>query len=154
MNPHQEGDAYKSLDSAVARNTVCRSASFIPWVRRMRSANKAQADDEITAEMCCSMENCPVNVTPNNFTLITRRMSGSSGISWICRILGREMIISWDFLQFNWRLFLYCIFGSFSVSFRSFAVHFGVYSYPSYYNLSKTLKLSDLKTLQVDHQSF
>ena len=95
----------RGLDSAVARNTVCRSASFIPWVRRMRSAYKARADDEIISEMCCSMENCPVSVTPNNFTLITRRMSGSSGISWICRVLGHEMIISWDFLQFNWRLF-------------------------------------------------
>ena len=78
LNPHQEGDVYKSLDSAVARNTVCRSSSFIPWVRRMRSAYKARADDEITSEMWCSIENCSVNVTPNNLRLDTRRISGSS----------------------------------------------------------------------------
>ena len=67
----------------------------------MRRAYKDPADEEITTATCSSMEKLWVSVTPSNFKLDTRGISGIKGTSHTERLRGLTKTISLDFFRFN-----------------------------------------------------
>ena len=89
--------------NTVALNTEWRFWADIPCERRMRRAYKDPADEEITSGNV--FLHGEVSVTPSNFKLDTRGISGIKGTSHTERLRGLTKTISLDFFRFNWRLF-------------------------------------------------